>query len=130
MRDRYAMAQLFSSIPTPAMRNLSIWTIKWSACYATASDASLELAESISNASNATAIMVAVRHHSLINIHDVSTFHVTPPPLYGVPRKCVPAVAPLSTADGASAVIVNMFSVLQRLVRWTIYVGTDFGLPL
>ena len=54
--------------------------------------------------------MVAVSHHSLINIHDVSTFHVTPPPLYGVPRKCVPAVAPLSTADGASAVIVNMFS--------------------
>ena len=28
--------------------------------------------------------MIAVRHHSLINIHGVSTFHVTAPPLYGV----------------------------------------------
>ena len=30
------------------------------------------------------------------------TFHVILPPLYGVPRKCVPAVALLSTADGVS----------------------------
>ena len=62
--------------------------------------------------------MIAVRHHSLINIHGVSTFHITVPPLYGVHESVsVPAVAPLSTADGASTVIVNIFSVLQRLVR-------------
>ena len=28
--------------------------------------------------------MIAVRHHLLINIHGVSTFHVTAPPHYGV----------------------------------------------
>ena len=82
MRDRYAMAQLFSSIPTPAMRNLSIWTIKWSACYATASDASLELAESISNASNATAIMVAVRATIRLLIFMTCLLSTLPRPLF------------------------------------------------
>ena len=60
--------------------------------------------------------MIAVRHHLLINIHGVYFPRYRAPSLWHS-RKCVPAVAPLSTADGASAVIVIMFSVLQRLVR-------------
>ena len=58
----------------------SFWTLKWSACYATASDASLELAEQL-------AMQQCDSDHDchlLINIHGVSTFHITAPPLYGV----------------------------------------------